>query len=97
MTWTDKAACKGMEKVFFANTPTGEVERWKLLAKQREFCVDCPVFDACLKYSMDNYEDTQFLTLAGLDEYQRAEIHSGKRAYVDWRIAYRENREKVLA
>lgn len=58
------------------------------LAACQALCFQCPVFQACTRWTLGNYRDLPFGTFAGLNENLRARLAAGTEEYYDWRQGY---------
>ena len=56
LTWTDEAACRGQNELFFA--PAGERPETRAVreGKARTVCAGCPVLAPCRRWARENRE-----------------------------------------
>lgn len=54
MIWEDRAACEGMERLFFGRDGEPRLERKIREAKAQTVCMSCPMRVQCLNYALRN-------------------------------------------
>ena len=73
MVWQDQAACKGRGDLMYIK-PGQPWDMVKQVREAQKVCSTCPVQDECLKYALDNPEDSKWGIWGGTTEKQRRAI-----------------------
>lgn len=92
LDWTAQGACQGLspaerDGIFFPTDPSSAKGHLATL-RARKICVNCPVFDQCVAWMTEHYDDLPCGTVAGYDEKERNSIDAGLRRLVDWRPGF---------
>ena len=70
MSWQDRAACRGLDALFFGPDGEARPEREIREAQAKAVCQLCPVRVQCLDYALGN--SIRYGIWGGLDEQERA-------------------------
>jgi hypothetical protein len=80
-SWKENASCKHRQNLFFTRGPIA-------LFKARRICFECPVYDQCLSWILENFSEVEDGIFAGYDEKQRFAMARRGAPVIDWRVTF---------
>jgi hypothetical protein len=86
--WCEGALCKGNREIaglFFQEPSAIYSKRIEQADQARKFCRDCPVFEKCLSWGVEHYEDIPYGYMAGYSADDRRVAFNGGAKLPDWR------------